>query len=141
DHKMGALFLEYDLNVHDPYHWRALLEAFARDHVKYLGRPDLKTSEKFFEFALDVTLVIRDHSVDETNGSAVATALQKNEPYKTRYAKTNPDTFRKDVKAVTKLIGPMNDKPLLRLAKLDPDRFTDAVCKYHGVTEEDLRRW
>jgi hypothetical protein len=141
DYDTRALFLEYDLNVNSPYHWRALLEAFIRDYVKYRGRPDQKTPEKIFRFAIDVNDVIRDHSVDERNFSSVATALQKNEPYKTKYAKINPDTLRKSVKEVTNLIGPMGDGALVRLANIDPDRVLDALVDRAGMTEEDLRRW
>jgi hypothetical protein len=153
DLKTRDLFREFNLNDRSPYHWRALLEAFIREHVTYRGRPDEKTPEKFFRFALDVVQIIRDHSKDGRNYSSLANALQKFEPYRSRYKETNPDTLRKSVKEVTDLIGPMDGDPevrlakldpddaLVRLAKLDPDRFLDAFVERAGTTEEDLRRW
>jgi hypothetical protein len=153
DLKTRALFREFNLNDRSPYHWRALLEAFVRDYVMYRGRPDKKTPEKFFRFALDVVQIIRDHSKDDRDFSGVANALQKFEPYRSRYKEINPDTLRKSVKEVTDLIGPTDvdpelrlakldpDDALVRLAKLDPDRFLDAFVERAGTTEEDLRCW
>ncbi len=151
DLKTQSLFRELNLNDRNPYHWRALLEAFVRDYVKYRGRPDEQTLEKFFGFALDVVQIIRDHSKDVRSYSSVATALQKT--YKARYKKINPDILRKSVKEVIDLIGPMDNDhkvrlakldpndALERLAKLDPDRFLDAFVERAGTTEEDFRRW
>jgi hypothetical protein len=148
-----TLFRELNLNERSPFHWRALLEAFVRDYVKYRGRPDERTSEKFFRFALDVVQIIRDHSNDVRSYSSVATALHKTEPYKTRYKKISTDILRKSVKEVVDLIGPMDsnhkvqlamldpDDALEQLAKLDPDRFLDALVERAGTTEDDLRRW
>jgi hypothetical protein len=136
DHKTRLLFKTYRLDARDPYHWRALLEAFVRAYAKFRGRPDEKTPESFFKLAIDVAGVIQEHSVDENNSSDVATALQKFEPYKGRYAKAKSDVLRKEVKSVTKLIGPMEEGALLRLAKIDPDRFFDALGD-----EDELRRW
>jgi hypothetical protein len=141
DYKMRALFLEYDLHVHNPYHWRALLEAFARDYLKYRGRPKERSLEKLFRFAMDVIEIHRDHVKDDCNYSNVAAALQKVEPYRSRYRQSNPDILRKDVKEVIDLVGPMDDGAMIQLAKLDPDRFEDAFLERCGVTEEDLRRW
>ena len=140
DLKTQALFREYNLNAHNPYHWRALLEAFVRDYLKYPGRPDEKTSEKFFRFALDVVQIYRDQSKDSHTYSSVATALQKIEPYRARYWDINPDILRKSVKDVADLIGPMDDDAVIRLAELDPVRFLDAFVERAGTTEEDLRR-
>ena len=141
DNKMRALFLEYDLHVHNPYHWRALLEAFARDYVKYRGRPKERSLEKLFRFAIDVIQIHRDHVRDDRSYLSIAAALQKVEPYRSRYREVNLDTLRKDVKDVIDLVGPMGDGAMTRLAKLDPDRFMDASLERGGVTEEDLRRW
>jgi hypothetical protein len=135
DHNTHLLFETYHLDAKDPYHWRALLEAFVRDYVTYRGRPDQKTRESFFRFAVDVAGVIQAHSVDEKNSSDVATALLKFEPYRSRYASTNFDALRKDVKNVTKLIGPMKEGALVRLAQIDPDLFFDILGD-----EDELRR-
>jgi hypothetical protein len=141
DYKTRALFLEFDLNAHSPYHWRALLEAFIRDYVKYRGRPKERSLEKLFRFALDVIQIHVDHLKDDRSYLGVAAQLQKIEPYRTRYREINLDILRKDVKEVTDLVGPMDDDALMRLAKLGPDRFMDAFLERAGVTEEDLRRW
>jgi hypothetical protein len=150
DLKTQTLFRELNLNDRNPYHWRALLEAFVRDYVKYRGRPDGQTLEKFFRFSLDVVQIIRDQSKDVRSYSSVATDLQRT--YKARYAKISSDILRKSVKEVIDLIGPMDDDHKVRLAKLDPDdaleqlakldpdRFLDAFVERAGTTEEDLRR-
>ena len=116
DLKTQSLFRELNLNDRNPYHWRALLEAFVRDYVKYRGRPDEQTLEKFFRFALDVVQIIRGHSKDVLSYSSVATALQKT--YKARYQKISPDILRKSVKDVIDLIGPMDEDHKVRLCEV-----------------------
>jgi hypothetical protein len=141
DLKTQALFREFNLNDRSPYDWRALLEAFVRDYVKYRGRPDESSLEQFFRFAVDVDQIHKDRLKGNQGYSSVAAALQKIEPYRGRYRATNPDILRKRVKDVVDMIGPMDEDALVRLAELDPVRFLDAFVDRAGTTEEDLRRW
>ena len=143
DEKTLDIFRHYDLNVSDPYHWRALLEALIRDYVKYKGRPSPRERRlhKLFDLAMDVIEVREKHLQGDWGDSKVAALLQKFQPYRDKYWRIDLDDLRKRVAKVDDMIGPMDDDALTRLAKLNPDRFMEVLLAREGHGEEYLSQW
>ncbi len=110
DQKTRELFLDLDLDERNPYHWRALLEAFVQEYAVYRGRPKKKTLDHLFRVALDAIEVARGQELDRNNASALAEALVRT--YRDKYESANFDDLRKDVARVVDLVGSLDEGAL-----------------------------
>lgn len=141
DRRTQELFSAYDLNPASPYHWRALLEAFIGEFMKFKGRPNEQSPEKFFAFALDVIEMLEEHgAVKRDSQSAIVDALQRFEPYAKRHRDRNERTLRKLVAGVLEILGPIDESSLKRLAELDAAIFSKVYFERKGLTDKLLSR-
>jgi hypothetical protein len=131
------VFQRLDLNETNPFHWRALFETLLGEVVRKRGRPPEWVDKKLLVLAIDVHEV-HEHKMQNGKGhSGIASALMNSEPYKSRYGSEDFGVLVKQVARVSKLMQPMDEESLVRLAKLYPDLFLDV---FFERSEIDRRR-
>jgi hypothetical protein len=118
DDETRWLFRELDLDEADPFHWRVLLELFAKTYVNDSGAPSKISKEQgrleFIKLAGAMTTIMRDNFGGKWRSTLVARVLKTDAPYKKIYGGEDQESLRKRVERTAKQIGPMDDEAMGR---------------------------
>lgn len=124
----------------DPFFWRALLEIFCRAYNAPSGRPGEWSNERKFSLAFDLIEIWQTHFKNQKwSKKSALKELRKDKKYKDKYfEKGRWKVGLSVVSEVAKWVEPMNDRPIVKLAKRDPDLFSAEVDARQRVSIKNV---
>lgn len=105
DIQTAWLFRELDLDTGNPFHWRALLEAFTHTYVTETKDRSSLSANKRLQLARDMDEVRRRYFGGKWQPTRTAKILREEIPYRKRWSKTEFEALRKWIRKVARRLG------------------------------------